>query len=76
MFWQKLGLLKSIFNKKYLYFSIYFFLMIIFADTCIKNAQFKLFYQYLLLLTKVKFFFKLIKHRKQIGVTILAVISL
>ena len=32
--------------------------------TCIKNPQFNLFYQYM--------FFKLVKHKKEIGITFLA----
>ena len=57
-----------------LYFS--FFLQ---THACIKNAQFYHFYQYMLymlLLTKVKQFSQLVKHKKEIGVTLLAVISL
>ena len=46
-----------------------------FANTCIKNAQFNLFCQYILLLNKVKQVFKL-KDKKEIGNTVLAVISL
>ena len=41
-----------------------------------KNARFNFFCQYMLLLTKVKQAFKLLKDKKVIAVTLLAVISL
>ena len=46
MFWQKLGLLKPMFNKKCLILSLYFPFISIFPNTCIKNDQLNLFYQY------------------------------
>ena len=45
-------------------------------QTCIKNAQFNLFYQYMLLPTKVKQFSNLLNIKKEIGVILLAAISL
>ena len=76
MFWQNRGLLKPIFCKN-VQFIAYFFLYInIFANTWIKNPHFNLFCQYILLLTKVKQVFKLIKDKKEIGDALLAVISL
>ena len=41
----------------------------IFANTWIKNAHFNPFCQYMFLLTKVKQAFKLMRHKKEIGVT-------
>ena len=77
MFWQKLGVVEPIFDKKCSIFSLTFSLYKnIFANTYIKNTQFNLFCQYMLLLTKVKQVFKLIKDKKEIGATLLAVISL
>ena len=76
MFWQKLGLLKPIFNKKCLIFSLYFSFVSIFANACIKSGQFNLFYQYMLLLTKGKQFSNLLNMKKEINVTLLAAISL
>ena len=44
----------------------YFFLYLnVFANTCIKNTKFNLFYQYMLLLTKVKQFSNLLKIKKE-----------
>ena len=65
MFWQELGLLKPIFNKKCLIFSLYFSFISIFANTCIKSTQFNLFYQYMLLLTKVKTFLNLLNIKEK-----------
>ena len=49
----------------------YFFLYLnVFANTCTKNTKFNLFYQYMLLLTKVKQFSNLLKIKKEIGVLI------
>ena len=47
----------------------------ILTNSCIKNAQFKIFYQCMLLLTKVKQFSKL-KDKKEVGVTLLTAIFL
>ena len=41
-----------------------------FANTYIKNAQFNLSYQYMLLLTKVKQFSNSLEIKKEIGVTL------
>ena len=72
----KTWLLKPIFNKKCLIFSLYVFFISIFANICIKNAQFNLFYQYMLLLTQVKLFSNLLNIKKEVGVTLLTAISL
>ena len=48
----------------------------IFANIRIQNTQFNLFYQYMLLLTKVKQFLNLLKIKKGIGATLLATTSL
>ena len=74
MSWQKLGLLRPIFNEKYSIFSLIFPLYI-FGNTYLKNAQFNFFYQYMLLLTEVKQPSNFIKIKK-IGVTLFAVIPL
>ena len=63
--WQKLDLLKPIFNKKYSIFTLIFHLYKYFANKYTKNAQFNLFYQYMPLFTKVKQFSKLLKTKKK-----------
>ena len=56
MFCQKLGLVKPILKqtKKVQILASFFLYVNIFVKTCIKNAQFNLFYQYMSLLAKVK----------------------
>ena len=70
MFWQKLGLLESIFNKNYSIFSLIFPFKKKF-----KLFLVNLFCQYSLLLTKEKHVFRHVKDKKEI-VTLLAMISL
>ena len=60
----KTWFIKPVFNKKRSIFSLIFPLYKYFANTCIKNAQFNLFCQYMLLLTKVKQFSNLLKIKK------------
>ena len=64
------------FNKKVQFLASFFLDINIFANTYIKNAQLDLLYQYMLLLTKGKQFSNLLKIKKEIGVTLLASISL
>ena len=64
---------RPVFYKKcFAWFILY---INIFENTCIKNAKFNIFYQYVLFLTKVKQFSNL-KKKKEVGVTLLTVISL
>ena len=56
--WVKLVFYKKGLAKFFLYRNI-------FANSCIKNAQFNIFYQYMLLLTKVKQFSNLLKIKKK-----------
>ena len=57
-----MGSLKPVFNKKmFNFWSIFFLHINIFANKCINNARFNLFYQYVLLLTKEKQFSNLLK---------------
>ena len=63
MFWQKFESLNPIFNKKM--FSLHFFFIGIFANICIKNAQFNLLYQYMLSLTEVKRFSNVLNINKK-----------
>ena len=58
------GLVKPILNKKCVVFGLYFSFASIFANTLIKNPQFNLFYQYMLLLTGVKQFSKLLNKKR------------
>ena len=76
MFLENLRLLKPIFYKNVEFLAYFFLYVNIFANTWIKNPHFNLFCQYILLLTKVKQVFKLIKDKKEIGDALLAVISL
>ena len=57
--WVKLVFYKKGLAKFFLYRNI-------FANSCIKNAQFNIFYQYMLLLTKVKQFSNLLKIKKKL----------
>ena len=68
MFWQNTWYKKK---QSLMQCLAYFFLYLnVFANTCIKNTKSNLFYQYMLLLTKVKQFSNLLKIKKEIGVLI------
>ena len=76
IFWQKLDLLKPVCSKRFSILATFLRYINIFGNTCIKNAQFNLFYQYLLLLSNVKHFSNLLKIKKEMGVALLAAIFL
>ena len=76
MFRQKLGLLQPIFNKKCSTFSLIFPLYKNFLQTHASRMPSLTFSANMILLTKAKQVFKLIKDKNEIDVTLLAMISL